>query len=267
MKAEILYRGKKYTDDDIPPYIHRKMPKHPDKLTAWINILKKKNEWTGNNVERVKVSRKKAYWKNPEENRRLTREWSKNNPDKKKEMDAEYRRDNKTEIAEYMHEYYRDHKAEKQAYDREYRANPDKKERIAELRNNNNRKYSKNNWYVTRHKIQSQLSTLCGKDGKYRKAKYKNIDLNACVDSLISDARSKGYSSIQKIKETHHIDHIIPVSYYSIEEFKKAYHPLNLRWLPAKENMSRQNNITKQDWEIINTLPKEIYPQSIKEIK
>ena len=142
----------------------------------------------------------------------------------------------------------------------EYRDNPDNKDRIAELRNKNNKKYSKNNWYVIRHKIQSQLSTLCGRNGKYNGAKYKDIDLNACVDHLIDDALSKGYRSIKEIKKTHHIDHIIPVSYYSVDEFTKAYSPLNLRWLPMAENCSRGNKLRKEDIKMIRKLPLKIYP-------
>ena len=260
MRKEIVYNGKKYTFNDIPDYIHRKMPKHPDKLTAWINILKKKNEWCNNNKEKISKAKKEIYWKNPERGRAKTNEWRKNNLEKKKQMDTKYRQTNKTEIAKYMYKYYREHKEEKQAYDKEYRANPNNQERITELRNKNNRRYSKNNWYVTRHKIQSQLSTLCGKNGRYNGARYKDIDLNACVDALINDALSKGYSSIQEIKKTHHIDHIIPVSYYSVNEFARAYSPSNLRWLPIAENCSRGNKLREEDIKVISKLPLEIYP-------
>ena len=37
---------------------------------------------------------------------------------------------------------------------------------------------------------------------------------------------------------------------------------MNLRWLPAKENMSRGDNLRPEDIEIIITLPPEIYPKS-----
>ena len=107
VKTEIVYNGKKYTLNDIPDYIHRKMPKHPDKLTAWINILKKKNEWCNNNKEKISKSNKKIYLANPEKGRAKTREWCKSNPEKKKKMDEKYRKDNKERIAEYMHNYWK----------------------------------------------------------------------------------------------------------------------------------------------------------------
>ncbi len=267
MKTKIVYKGKTYTIDDVPAYIHKKMPKHPDKLTAWINILINKNEWGSNNKEKISVAKKKAYRKNPEKGRARTKEWSRRNPEKKKQMDAEYRMNNKEIIAEYMHNYWIENKSQLKSYGKGYRENPNNKGRITELRNKNNRKYSKNNWYVTRHKIQSQLSTLCGRNGKYNGARYKDIDLNACVDSLINDASSKGYGSIQEIKKTHHIDHIIPVSYYSIDEFVKAYNPLNLRWLPMAENCSRGNKLREEDIKIISKLPLEIYPRNCKALE
>ena len=152
-------------------------------------------------------------------------------------------------------------KKKKQDYDKEYRKN--NRDRIAELRNKNNKKYAKNNTYVIRHKIQSQLSSLCGKKGSFKNAKYKDIDLEMCVKALIKDAELKGYSSIKEIKKSYHIDHIIPISYYTLDEFVKGYHPKNLRWLPISENCSRGNKIRPQDLEIIKTLPKEIYPKGM----
>lgn len=82
---------------------------------------------------------------------------------------------------------------------------------------------------------------------------------------LRSNAISLGYKSIADIvAKKFHVDHIIPVSYYNLEvktEMLKCNHPLNLRWLPASENMSRGNKIRPEDLEIIKTLPKNIYPK------
>ena len=36
---------------------------------------------------------------------------------------------------------------------------------------------------------------------------------------------------------------------------------MNLRWLPASENISRGNKLRPQDIKVIETLPKSIYPK------
>ena len=64
----------------------------------------------------------------------------------------------------------------------------------------------------------------------------------------------------------YHIDHIIPIAKYNLKDKKdvaRCFNPLNLRWLSAEENTSKGNRIRPQDLEIIKTLPKDIYPQSI----
>ena len=257
----IIYKERVLTEKDIPNYIKNKYPHRSDKLELWVASMKQKVEWGKNNSEKVKASKKKLYWSDPDKYRAATRQWSKNNPEKKKSMDAEYRANNKESIAEYMHQYWIENQEELKIYSKAYREAPENQDRIAETKRINNKKYAKDDRFVTKHKIQSQLSSLCGKGKRYEGTRYKDIDFNKCVDALLKDALNKGYKTIQEIKKTHHIDHIIPVYYYSFEELSLSYNPLNLRWLPASENMSRGNKIRPEDLEIIKTLPTSIYPK------
>ena len=260
----IKYKGKVLTENDIPNYIKNRYSHRSDMLELWVHAMKRRNKWAANNKDKVKISRKKNYWSDPDRYRAETKKWWKDNPEKKKALDAEYRKNNKESIAEYMHQYQLENQEKLKINSKRYRTDPKNLDRIAERRRINNKKYAKDDRFVIRHKIQSQLSALCGKGKKYEGSRYKDIDFNKCVDALLKDALNKGYKTIQEIKITHHIDHIIPVYYYSIDEFPLAYNPLNLRWLLASENCSRGNKIRPEDLEIIKTLPKEIYPEGFK---
>ena len=70
----------------------------------------------------------------------------------------------------------------------------------------------------------------------------------------------------EEIKKNYHIDHIIPVNCYTLDEIHNAYNPANLRWLLASENVSRQDKIKDEEWDIIKELPSSIYPSSWKGI-
>ena len=58
-----------------------------------------------------------------------------------------------------------------------------------------------------------------------------------------------------------HIDHIIPQSLYNPEneeDVRKCWSPRNLRWLPAKENMSKSDSLDMsliEDYDIADLLP------------
>ena len=102
--------------------------------------------------------------------------------------------------------------------------------------------------------------------GKNMGSKKYGIDYNKCFIKLEKEAKSYGYTVEEMRNMNYHIDHTIPTSLYNLNiksEIAKCFDPLNLRWLPAEENMSRGNRIRPEDLEIIKTLPKEIYPKSI----
>ena len=89
------------------------------------------------------------------------------------------------------------------------------------------------------------------------------INIHKIRKHLIKEAEQ--YGGYNNIRSKYHVDHIIPISLYDIKSFKEDMIACNdyrnLRWLTAKENMSRGNKIRPQDLEIIKTLPTSIYPK------
>ena len=101
-------------------------------------------------------------------------------------------------------------------------------------------------------------------EGKVHKSSKYGVDYNKCIIKLEKEANSYGHTIEEMRKMNYHIDHIIPITMYDLkdnEDVAKCFHPLNLRWLPAEENISKGCRIRPQDLEIIKTLPKEIYPK------
>jgi hypothetical protein len=51
------------------------------------------------------------------------------------------------------------------------------------------------------------------------------------------------------IPENHHVDHIIPLSYFgeSLKQIRLAFHPKNLRIIKNTENVSRNNKLKKEE--------------------
>jgi len=103
-------------------------------------------------------------------------------------------------------------------------------------------------------------------DGKKMLSKKYGIDYEKCYTKLTNDAKQMGYT-IQKLRDMEfHIDHIIPTIMYDFSDYddiRNCWSPLNMRWLSQHENCTKSGRIRPQDLEIIKTLPKEIYPQSI----
>ncbi len=101
--------------------------------------------------------------------------------------------------------------------------------------------------------------------GKIQSASKYGIDYLAICESLEEEARQVYGKSISEMREEkYHVDHIIPVSFYGLEdpeEVRRCYHPSNLRWLSGEENMSRGNSFRAEDLEVLVNLPVEINPK------
>ena len=107
------------------------------------------------------------------------------------------------------------------------------------------------------------MKTYSGK-GKIMSSKKYGIDYNKCFIKLEKEAKSYGYTIEEMRKMNYHVDHIIPTILYNfndIEEIRKCWNPLNLRWLSQHENCTKGGNIRPQDLEVIKTLPENIYPK------
>ena len=125
-------------------------------------------------------------------------------------------------------------------------------------------RYYKDNQMLWRVRSFMRHIHLDSKVIKNKSWKEYGIDIALIKNHLVKQAIPLG--GYNKIRTNYHIDHIIPISAYNLDdinEIKKCNNPFNLRWLRAKENMSKGDRIRPQDLEIIKTLPKDIYPQSI----
>jgi hypothetical protein len=90
---------------------------------------------------------------------------------------------------------------------------------------------------------------------KGKQVSSSSIFTNEAMEHLLKTAPTES---------SYHIDHIIPISVFNvdnIEHLKLAHLPQNLRWLPAIENMSKNDSI---DWSLIDS--NEVLSNIAKEI-
>ena len=109
------------------------------------------------------------------------------------------------------------------------------------------------------------------KEGKTFSSSKYGIDYSAIISSLEKEAEEVHGKNIgQLMEEGYHVDHIIPVSNYNLEdpeEVGRCYHPDNLRWLPGEENKSRGNKFRDEDLEVILSVPNKVYPKKLEVVE
>ena len=266
MKNKRTYRGKVITIEDVPDYMYKTRPGCKDILKAYIEKMESKVKYHHSNRDKVKTSRHKHYLKHKDRLIKETMEYYLANKEYLDKKNREWYWENRDERLVYGKSYRDSHEEEILEYRKIHYAKPETKAKKKAYRV----KWESIPFNSIRHKMQSSVNTnlkkYTEKGHLYTGDRHKGIDYNAISKHLL-DLVDKMDISYKEIKETHHVDHIIPMYYYKLEEIHKAFNPLNLRWLPAKENMSRQNNITDKDWEIIKALPKEIYPKNFKALE
>ncbi len=128
--------------------------------------------------------------------------------------------------------------------------------------------WSKNNSsYAMTRRLRACLFNalnLYTKKGKVLNSRSYGLDYSKCIKKLSEDAKEMGYT-LEEIKSMdYHIDHIIPISIYNLEdanEVKKCCNPENMRWLKSNENIVKGNKLRPEDIEVIKTLPTDIYPK------
>jgi hypothetical protein len=165
--------------------------------------------------ERRQKSRKKRYQLNKEKESSYSKEWYQKNKEKKKTQRKEWYQENREAIKE------RRSKRRKEQY------NSDPNYKLSCL---------------LRSRIYETLKAVNAS---------KNHRTNELIGCTISEARlyleslfEKGMTWENNTHDGWHIDHIIPCTYFNlndIEEQKKCFHYTNLRPLWASENLSKSS--------------------------
>tara|TARA_R110002051_G_scaffold322547_1_gene413335 strand:- start:1201 stop:2217 length:1017 start_codon:yes stop_codon:yes gene_type:complete len=250
-------------------------------------ILKYKKEYYYSNKD--KLSKKaKIYRSKPEiaeRNRQKAKAWRKDNPG--------YRSSN---YDKSMEKYTSSDKgkATTKAYSKKYRESgraakmqairmtkPSYKVKVSKWHKENSKRpevikrrrelhyiWSKNNLsYVMTRRLRSCLFnalSLYTEKGKVQSSRSYGLDYSKCINKLSKDAKEMGYT-LEEIKSMdYHVDHIIPMSIYNLEdtnEVKKCCNPENMRWLKSNDNIVKGNKLRTEDIEVIKTLPMDIYPK------
>ena len=151
---------------------------------------------------------------------------------------------------------------------REWQKNHAKKPKTLARRRELHVIWSKNPDYILKRRLRACLRgalSLYSSKGKILSSRDYNISYQQCIEHLEKEAEILGYSIAELKDKNYQIDHIIPCSLYNLNnkvDIARCWNPNNLRWLPAKENIIRGNKLRSEDIKLIETLPKEIYPQS-----
>lgn len=136
-------------------------------------------------------------------------------------------------------DYYRRHKKERIEYSNKYKL---RREKI-DLN------------YLIRNRLRTRL---------YLALRFNRIPINKSWYNVL-DYKMIVKHLGNKPEGNYHIDHIVPICLFdltNIEEIKVAFHYLNLRWLPAEENMNKKAKITIMNKNelisLINLIPKHL---------
>tara|TARA_R100000808_G_scaffold11947_1_gene30197 strand:- start:3360 stop:4037 length:678 start_codon:yes stop_codon:yes gene_type:complete len=209
------------------------------------------------------------------------REWQRNNKDKMKKYKDKYRSSEKgkTTTKAYTKKYTESGRRAKMQAIR--MANPDYRAKASKWHKENSKRpevikrrrelhyiWSKNNPnYMMKRRIKACFKNAINiytEKGKTLSSRDYGLDYSKCIDKLTKDAKEMG-CTLKEIKDMdYHIDHIIPMSIYDLEdrnEIKKCCNPANMRWLNSIENIVKGNNLRPEDIKVIETLPKSIYPK------
>jgi hypothetical protein len=183
------------------------------------------------------TEKQKVYYKN---NRNDILEYKKNsyNPIKKGEYNKSYYAQKKDFLINNQKENYLVNRNDILKYKKEfYQQNKDKiNQRNIKLER---KKYHTNQSFRINRLIRRRFKLaleLYSKNGKTQALKEYGIDIKSIVEHLGNPPQDG---------KVYHIDHIFPVSAFDLnnpEHIKLCWHPNNLQWLEASENMSKGDN-------------------------
>ena len=246
MTDSIEYRGKVYTIEDVPEYMYKLRPNCKDILRAYIMILTDKVRYSKENPGKIKKWSDETYQRHAEKVCAKTMEYYLENKEYLNKKNREWYWDNRDEQLVYGKSYRETHRDEGREYRKEYnKLHPERK--------------------IIQQIIHDTFNAVGKK--KFDTTDKMGFDRQGIYIQLTEDAQRLGYKDIQDIKSTgkYHVDHIIAKAKYNLKSHKemlRCNHPSNLRWLPAKENISKGDKLRPEDIEVIKTLPTEIYPKS-----
>jgi len=217
-------------------------------------------KWRENNKEEISIKAKKQYQNNKEEINEKHKEYRKNNKDKLSEYAKEYRENHKEEASEYQKEYRENNKEELDKYNKEWREN--NKDKLSEYTKEYNKKWRENNRekinkhhndrmktdinYKLAHNLRSRLNRAIKNNQKSGSAVR---DLGCSIPQLRIYLESKfqfGMNWDNWNYKGWHIDHIIPLSSFDLEnreELLKAVNYINLQPLWWHDNISKGDKI------------------------
>jgi len=204
-------------------------------------ILEYAKEYRENNKEEISIKGKKYYENNKEEISIKGKEYRENHKEEISIKNKEYRENNKEEISIKGKEYYQNNKEEISIKAKKYRENH-KEERNERQ---NNRIKTDINYKLTCN-LRSRLTRAIKNNQKSGSAVD---DLGCGISELILYLESKFQPGMTWDNWNYrgwHIDHIIPLSSFNLEnreELLKAVNYANLQPLWAKDNISKNNKI------------------------
>ena len=181
-------------------------------------ILRIKKQYQENNYETIRKKKKEYYLKNIEKILDKRKQWCKENPEKVKEDNKNYIKNNKEKVRERKRIYC-------------------KNKRKTDLRYNLSKKISRAVSYSLRE----------GKNGRC----WEDLVGYTANDLIrhLKGTMSNGYTWQDYIEGKLHVDHKIPISAHNFTkpehaDFKSCWALSNLRLLPAKENMVKNNKLS-----------------------
>jgi len=215
-----------------------------------------KKEFIAKRKDKIFCSRKckeKEYNKNHIEE---IIEYRENNREKANEYQKEYRENNREKANEYAKEYNKNHREKANEYAKEYRENNREKANEYAKEYNKNHKEEKNKRHNNRKKIDINYRLRCNLRTRLNSAIKNNQksgsavdDLGCTISELILYLESKFQFGMTWDNWKHsgwHIDHIIPLSSFNLEnreELLKAVNYINLQPLWAKDNLSKGDKL------------------------
>ena len=246
MKTERIYRNRVITLKDVPNYMYKLRPGCKDILRAYVLKLTDKVRYSKENPEKITRWSKETYKRYAKKICEQTMKYYWNNREHLHQKQREYQDRNRDKMLAYHKLYHETHREKERAYRKKYYKKHPERKIIQQIIHD-----SFNYAGVKKFDTTDNMG-------------FDKIGIKICLEE---HAKSLGFKGIRDIKsvELYHVDHIIPKSRYNLKNHKemlKCNNPLNLRWLPSKENHSKGCKLRPQDIEVIKTLPKDIYPQS-----